>query len=160
MKPLDGIKATGNHPLFESRPVPQALVLELLNHAVWAPNHGLREPWRFIYIDHGNQEALPSQHGRAPAHLIVAMKNESDKHKRDEDLAAVFCLIQNFKLLAWEKQLGVRVVIDEWMYDRIIGQKLGIKEKERIAAILDVGFCLDAAAAIPAGTRALNWSLL
>jgi nitroreductase len=35
---------------FEERPVPQALVLELLNHAVWAPNHRLREPWRFIYI--------------------------------------------------------------------------------------------------------------
>ncbi|MGO4887353.1 nitroreductase family protein [Anaerobacillus sp. MEB173] len=24
------------------------LILELLNDAIWAPNHGLREPWRFV----------------------------------------------------------------------------------------------------------------
>ncbi|WP_283657652.1 nitroreductase family protein [Paenibacillus sp. RC343] len=36
---------------FMDRPVPQQLILELLNHAVWAPNDGLREPWRFIFAD-------------------------------------------------------------------------------------------------------------
>ncbi|WP_239551479.1 nitroreductase family protein [Paenibacillus elgii] len=35
---------------FNRTPVPQDLVLQLLNDAVWAPNHGLREPWRFIYV--------------------------------------------------------------------------------------------------------------
>ncbi|HZG81646.1 MAG TPA: nitroreductase family protein, partial [Brevibacillus sp.] len=30
--------------------VPEKLILELLNDAVYAPNHGLREPWRFLFI--------------------------------------------------------------------------------------------------------------
>lgn len=36
---------------FNRNPVPRELVIQLLNDAVWAPNHGLREPWRFIYVD-------------------------------------------------------------------------------------------------------------
>lgn len=30
--------------------VTQETVLNLLEDAVWAPNHGLREPWRFIFV--------------------------------------------------------------------------------------------------------------
>lgn len=37
-----------NH--YKNDPVPGELVVELLNDAVWAPNHGLREPWKFIFV--------------------------------------------------------------------------------------------------------------
>lgn len=160
MKPLDGMIAIGNHPVFDDRSVPQAVVLEMLNYAVWAPNHMLREPWRFIFIDHQSQGKLPIDHVPAPAHLIVVMKNENSAHKRDEDLGAVFSLIQNFKLLAWEKKMGVKVSISEWMYDKEQCQKLGVKEKERIAAVLDLGFCLETTAVSPEVVPTLNWSLL
>ncbi|RXZ80357.1 hypothetical protein EBB07_19445 [Paenibacillaceae bacterium] len=145
---------------FEMRPVPQALVLELLNHAVWAPNHRLREPWKFIYIANDNREGLEFFHKQVPAHLIVTMKNESDAYKHDENLAAVFCLIQNFKLLAWEKKLGVNVSFYDWMFDRGVCQKLGIPEKERIAAVLDLGFYLEIPEAKPASVASLKWRLL
>jgi|SRR5690625_1122081 len=120
----------------------------------------LREPWRFIFIDHESQGKLPSHHETAPAHLIVVMKNENSTHKRDEDLAAVFSLIQNFKLLAWEKKIGVKVSVCEWMYDKEQCQKLGVKDKERIAAVLDLGFCLKATVISPEIVPTLNWSLL
>lgn len=143
----------------DDRPVPQALVLELLNHAVWAPNHRLREPWRFLYIARGAApDFLPRQ---APAHLIITIKNDSDPYKRNENLAAVFCLIQNFKLLAWEKKLGANVSFYEWMNDRRHSQKLGVPEKEIIAAVLDLGFYREIPEAMSsASPAALNWSLL
>ncbi|WP_341280894.1 nitroreductase family protein [Paenibacillus sp. FSL H8-0537] len=33
---------------FNTQPLSQETILELMNIAVWAPNHKLREPWRFI----------------------------------------------------------------------------------------------------------------
>lgn len=108
----------------------------------------LREPWRFIFIDHQSQGKLPADHVQAPAHLVMVMKDGNNMHKRDEDLAAVFGLIQNFKLLAWEKAIGVKVSIRKWMYDKEQCQKLGVKEKERIAAVLDLGFSLETPAVL------------
>lgn len=125
---------------FLNRPVPQPLVLDLLNDAVWAPNHGLREPWRFIYIDDDSGNKMPVSHDPAPAHLIVVMKEDADAHKQDEDFAAVCCLVQNFQLLAWEKNLGARRSRKEWMYDRRSCSQLGVRERERIAAVLELGF--------------------
>ena len=42
------IKERRSVKLFKQEPLPEGLLEELLNVAVWAPNHGLREPWRFI----------------------------------------------------------------------------------------------------------------
>lgn len=36
---------------FNRTPVSRELVFQLLNDAVWAPNHGLREPWRFVFVE-------------------------------------------------------------------------------------------------------------
>lgn len=142
------------------RPIPQALVLELLNHAVWAPTHRLREPWSFIYISHDNRGQLDFLNKQASAHLILTMKADNDVHKEDENAAAIFCLIQNFQLLAWEKKLAVKVSFHEWMYDRSYMNKLNVPEKEKLVAVLDLGFYIESQAASPAPSAELNWSLL
>ncbi|WP_019908839.1 hypothetical protein [Paenibacillus sp. HW567] len=125
---------------FSDRPVPQWLVLELLNDAVWAPNDGLREPWRFIYAEAGSGGFMTGLQDPAPAFLIVAMKEESDSYKRDEDFAAVCCLIQNFQLLAHVRKLGVRRTMKDWMYDREQTYLFGVQDKECIVAVLEMGF--------------------
>ncbi|GGE35749.1 putative NAD(P)H nitroreductase YfhC [Pullulanibacillus camelliae] len=134
------------------------LVLELLNHAVWAPNHRNREPWRFIYITGGEKPDFLNQ--KAPAHLVITMRNDSNTLKQNEDLAAVFCLIQNLTLLAWDKQLGVRVSFYEWMFDRNYCRKLGVPDKERIVAVLDLGFYSVIPEAPFKPSAALKWSFL
>ncbi|WP_283657653.1 nitroreductase family protein [Paenibacillus sp. RC343] len=83
----------------------------------------------------------------APAYLLVAMKEETDRHKQEDDLAAVYCLIQNFRLLAHEQGLGVRCTLHDWMYDRSRAATFGIQVNERIAAVLELGY----AAAHPQG---------
>lgn len=116
-------------------------ILETLNGAVWAPNDGLREPWRFIFVTGGEpggnvRAALP---GSAKAHLLVVAKEESDPHKREEDYAAVCCLIQNFELLAKSKPWGVRRTRPEWIYDPQQCRLYGVEPGERIAAVLELG---------------------
>ncbi|MNC33669.1 Nitroreductase family protein [compost metagenome] len=134
---------------FSGQPVPQQLVLELLNDAVWAPNDGLREPWRFIYADNSSGGRLSGLQEPAPAYLIMVMKEESDSYKRDEDFAAVCCLMQNFQLLACERKLGVRRTMNDWIYDRKHMAALGVQDKERIAAVLEIGFWDEAAGEVP-----------
>ncbi|MDN4602379.1 nitroreductase family protein [Paenibacillus sp. F6_3S_P_1C] len=125
---------------FLVRPVSQELILELLNHAVWAPNDGLREPWRFIFADNRNGKLMEGLQEHAPAYLLVLVKEEADHHKREEDFAAVYCLIQNFRLLAYEQGLGVRSTLHDWMYDRSRAETFGVLGNERIAAVLDLGY--------------------
>ena len=35
---------------FETRPVPQDLLMDLLDLAYWAPSVGLSQPWRFVWV--------------------------------------------------------------------------------------------------------------
>lgn len=116
-------------------------ILDMLNAAVWAPNDGMREPWRFIFATGGEtgsnvQEAIPEG---AKARLLVVAKEESDPHKREEDFAAVCCLIQNVELLAKSKPWGVRRTRPEWIYDPKSCRLYGVEPGERIAAVLELG---------------------
>lgn len=116
-------------------------ILETLNLAVWAPNDGLREPWRFIYVTgHESVAKLqPSHMNPSPSFLIVLAKKEADPHKQEEDYAAVCCLIQNFQLLANYKGWYVRRTVPEWIYEQRLPIPLKIDPKERIVAVLEIG---------------------
>ncbi|WP_171056063.1 hypothetical protein [Paenibacillus sinopodophylli] len=125
---------------FEQKTITFEPILHLLETAVWAPNDGLREPWRFLFVEVEHQrKALPLHH-EAPAHLVVIATAAGEEHKQAEDLAAVYCLIQNLKLLCLDQHIGVNVHIKDWMYERILCESLGIRDNERIAAILDIGY--------------------
>ncbi|MFE6073981.1 nitroreductase family protein [Paenibacillus sp. NPDC057886] len=140
MKLFDLVGEIDSPKDFSNRMVSQQLILELLNHAVWAPNDGLREPWRFIFADNRNGKLMQGLQEHAPAYLLVLVKEEADHHKREEDFAAVCCLIQNFRLLAHEQGLGVRSTLHGWMYDRSRTETFGVLGNERIAAVLELGY--------------------
>nr|WP_274528668.1 nitroreductase family protein [Paenibacillus piscarius] len=121
-------------------PAPHS-VLKLLNDAVWAPNDGLREPWRFIYVTGGEaarQLRSAGKHALLPLLLVVATE-EADPHKQQEDYAAVCCLVQNFQLLAKSEPWKVRRHIPEWVYERDQCKALGLRPLERIVAVLELG---------------------
>ncbi|WP_334074681.1 MULTISPECIES: nitroreductase family protein [Paenibacillus] len=126
--------------LYKDGEVSSERVLELLNDAVWAPNDGLREPWRFIYADREQGRLNRGLQNPAFAYLLVVMKEDADPHKRKEDFAAVCCLVQNFVLLAAEKGLGVKWTMHEWFYDAELNRGFGVGEKERLAAVLELGY--------------------
>jgi len=114
-------------------------ILEILNESIWAPNDGLREPWRFIFVK-GSEETdilQISYKDTSLAFLLVVATEETDLHKQEEDYAAICCLIQNFQLLAKSKAWHVRRKIPEWIYDQEQCKQFGIQPQERIVSVLE-----------------------
>ncbi|MFD2408600.1 nitroreductase family protein [Paenibacillus rhizoplanae] len=129
--------------LADTTPFSAYNVLRLLNEAVWAPNDGMREPWRFIYVTGDRTEAtgklLFSEEAPSPPFLLVVAREEMDPHKQDEDYAAVCSLIQNFQLLAQSEGWHIRRRIPVWVYDRKQCESFGLRPLERIVAVLEAG---------------------
>src|SRR5699024_11342796 len=58
--------------------VEESTVRELLEHAIWAPTNGMRQPWRFIFI---NEDTLPSF-----AKKVAATYKEDMQQNREDYL--------------------------------------------------------------------------
>jgi len=141
---------------YTDKEVTEDLVLELLEDAAWAPTHGMRQPWRFIFV---GADQLPSfakkvastypeerQQNREdylnePNAILVAVMEEPEKTKQwDENFGAIASLIQNFWLLAWERQLGVVWKTNPHIYDEKVKEILHVSENEKIVGFIHLGF--------------------
>lgn len=146
---------------FKQDPVSDELLLQLLNVAVWAPNHGNRQPWRFIlYKGEGRRtladamllsyddDEMREKHGKPkwrdfmgiPAHLVVILKEDSRQKQWDEDYGAVCALIQNFQLAAWEQGLGVVWKTNNYNYEEGFQRVVGLAADEKIVGLLNIGY--------------------
>lgn len=136
--------------------VSQELILELLRDAVWAPNHGLREPWRFIFVPtEGKEQFVESlvqtypieqqenkriSFSQPAAFLIIVMEEDPRPKVYEENFGAVCSLIQNFQLLAWEQELGVVWKTNGHIYDPKVRKFLGVEPGEKIIGFLHLGY--------------------
>ncbi|MEI7026264.1 nitroreductase family protein [Paenibacillus sp. y28] len=145
---------------FKSDPVDQELLLELMNIANWAPNHGLREPWRFIqYKLEGRKQLAEAVLGAMsaeekekyadqrmkdfatiPVHLIVVMKEDSQQKQWDDDFGAVSSWIQSFQLAAWERGIGVVWKTNTYIYAPAFREAVGVRPGEKIIGLLYIGY--------------------
>lgn len=157
------IKARRSAKVFIDQPVELHLIIELLETAVYAPNHRLTEPWRFVIVESfaAREElaeiggALAAERGKdaraaadklraVPLFLFVIMREHHDELMRTEDYAATCCVVQNFLLLATERGLGTlwKTIADNSRLRRL----LELADDERVVAFLHLGY---AAAALP-----------
>jgi nitroreductase len=113
---------------YEPEKIPDALVEKALELALWAPNHKLTFPWRFISLGPESrlkiaelgaklkakkkplslieETALRKTHLN-PSHLIVlAMKRPPEAAQAKEDYASVAMGVQNASLYLWENGIG------------------------------------------------------
>ncbi|MEI5906008.1 nitroreductase [Bacillus spongiae] len=145
---------------FIDRPVPLTLIQELLNIAVWAPNHGLREPWRFVMFEgegkdvliNGSLESLSNNLGenykeklkqyisKVPLIISVILPRDSNERVWEEDICAAASMIQNFQLLTWEKEIGVLWKTGEILSHPTIRKVHEVKENEKIIGMLFLGY--------------------
>lgn len=106
----------------------RALVLAALEHARWAPNHNLTEPWRFHLIGPTtaaavaelNAELVAAKSGpeaaadklarwrAVPGWLLVTCERSADALRDREDYAACCCAVQNLQLFLWAHGVGVK----------------------------------------------------
>jgi len=150
---------------YTDQPVPEELVLELLDIAVYAPNHKLREPWRFVLaIDEGREryiaellqllersgkfdgktpeqrKALECQFTAVPVYLTVLCQTIGTEAQQTEDLLATAALIQNLQLLAADIGLGVCWKTGKHWYTEEYEQLVGASETERVVGVLQLGW--------------------
>ncbi len=165
MELAERIRTRRSVQVYEDRPVPLELVEELLDCAVWAPNHHLTQPWRFILVrgegrrriaearrqfaesEAGDPERRKQRGEQAytitmgvPAFLVVVMTEDPQPTIRDEDLVATSCVIQNFLLLAEERGLGVAVKSYAATCYPPFRDGVGIRPGERVVVTLQLGY--------------------
>lgn len=153
---------------FKDEPVALELVQELLDSAVYAPNHRQTEPWRFVVLtgaaraeyasirsamvldgmkaedEEQRQQAADGTHRKfmgVPLYLLVTMQPHANPEIREEDYAACACVIQNFMLLAWEQNLGT--CWKTFKDDPRLRAFLGLDATEKVIGIIHVGYSAE-----------------
>jgi len=146
---------------FKKDPISLDTIKELLDIAVWAPNHKMREPWRFIaFLDEGKQalvEVLKSEKekGRGarpmkpekveqwlsiPAFVVVVMPVDPRPQVFEEDYAAVSACVQNLQLAAWERGIGMLWNTEPTNYSPTFHAQIGVKPGEKVVGIMQIGY--------------------
>ncbi|MCA1063690.1 nitroreductase [Rossellomorea sp. AcN35-11] len=141
---------------YTNQEVTEETVSEILDDAIWAPNHGLREPWRFIFVSTKEKEGFVEKlvktfspdmqenrrnyFSQPAAFLIVIMEEDPRQKQWEENFGAVSSLIQNFQLLAWEQKLGVVWKTNPHIYDPKVRDLLDVKPGEKIVGFLHLGY--------------------
>ena len=159
---------------FTNRHVTREEIETLLSAAVAAPNHRLSQPWRFYVLGpesrhaygvvlggrkakkiddpdaaRAMRETVAVEHRALPAMVVVAMVTSDNPEIREEDYAAVMMAIQNLCLAALELGLGTHVKTGAVMNDPDARAAAGVKDNERIVAVVNLGEPADVPPAKP-----------
>ncbi|WP_404457396.1 nitroreductase [Oceanobacillus kapialis] len=141
---------------YNDKPVTEEVILDLLEDAVWAPTHGMRQPWRFIFVGpkklgsfakkvastypEERQQNREDYLNEPNAILVVVMDEPEIPKQWEENYGAVASMIQNFWLLAWENQLGAVWKTNPHIYDPKVKKILDIAEEEKIVGFIHLGY--------------------
>ncbi len=96
---------------FTPEPVDPAVVDELLDLAVYAPNHHTTEPWRFVVVGPATIARLVSATDdakltRSATAIVVTQVVDADADTAREDYAACACAIQTLMLAARAREIA------------------------------------------------------
>lgn len=138
---------------FNSDLVSTELIQELLSIAAWAPNHGLREPWRITLFtgegkrvianamaNHSPKKGDPEALMQIPAYLIVSIPQDPRQKEREEDHAAACMFIENFMLAAWERGLGTIMKTGPYIFNPRFLEEVGVQPGEKLLGVIQVGY--------------------
>ncbi|HSP21070.1 MAG TPA: nitroreductase [Planococcus sp. (in: firmicutes)] len=163
MNPIDeNIIGRRSIKKFKADPIATEEIIDLLNVARWAPNHTINEPWRFqLYTGAGKEkfvqaflDAMTQKDGiipqtalnkaqyfrSIPVHLVAIMPVDPRQRRWDEDYGAISSLLQNFQLAAWERGIGMIWRSNDWVYNPVFRNALGIAPAEKIVATMMIGY--------------------
>lgn len=167
---LDGIKNRRSIRKYKGDEVPKDKLLKVLEAANWAPSNGNEQAWNFFvargeaavkvckvfsdfardyipkasYIPDDQKAAMlkyAENFGGAPIHIIITYELfEGNAEKTEKSLMAACAAVQNLLLAAWEERLGTVWISGEICYSPITREVLGLKNTQKIAAIIPIGY--------------------
>lgn len=164
METAAAIRARRSIKAFTDRPVSREEIESLLELAVLAPNHRLTQPWRFYVLgpaarhayglalgerkakkqpdpDAGRRlrDTVAEEHRALPCMIVVAVVENENPEVREEDYAATMMALQNLALAAVDRGLGTHLKTGGVMQDAAAREAAGVKENERIVAVVNLG---------------------
>ena len=161
------IKARRNAiKLSAERPVSREMIETVLEAAIWAPNHHLTEPWRFVVISGDERKRLgdaiadamlstPANPPPSPemvererlrpltAPVVIAAISSPDQEKggvAQEELVAGGAALQNLLLAAHSIGLGTKLKTGAYSYSKVIRGFLKMKDSESLISFVYLGF--------------------
>jgi nitroreductase len=160
----DAIRARRSIKRFTDRAISREEIETLLAAATLAPNHRLTQPWRFYVLGpearygyglalgqrkakkienpdaaRAMRETVAQEHRALPCMIAVAVVDSDNPEIREEDYAATMMAIQPLALTAVELGLGTHIKTGGVMGDAAARAAAGIRDGERIVAIVNVG---------------------
>ncbi len=164
MRTSDAIQQRRTVKRFTARAVSREEIETILAAAILGPNHRLTQPWRFYVLGPearhafglalGNRKAkkiedpaaaqtmrenVAAEHKALPVMIAVAVVTNENPEIREEDYAAAMMGIQNLALTAVELGLGSAIKTGAVMEDTAARAAAGVRDGERIIAVLNVG---------------------
>ena len=170
MDVVEAIRERRTIGAFRADPVPRGLVKELIDSAVWAPNHKHTEPWRFHVVQGDARDALAdavwaeldaagaspakdprNKLKRAPLFVAVTQTASPDDPVRDlEDYAACCCATQNLLLAAHARGLAAKWSTGALALSSAAKRWFGIDEQDRIVGYIYLGYAPEGVRIPPA----------
>ena len=147
--------------LYLQTPVPDELVREAIDAAIWAPNHHVTEPWRFyllgpatiartvelvrqIVTERKGPKAgdfKAEQWAEKPGWLVVTCRRSEDELMQREDYAACSAAIQNLLLYLWQAGVGSKWTTGPITRDPRFFELLGIDaDAEFVVGLIWYGY--------------------
>ncbi len=160
----EAVRARRSIKDFLATPIERKTIEALLELAVFAPNHRMTQPWRFIVLGAETRAAyaaikaersasnvedpVAAEAVRAktldylksvPAMVAFIQRLDDDPAIREEDFATIYMGIQNVLLGALEKDIGTHVRTGALLDEPHCRSALGVREGERIVALVFLG---------------------
>lgn len=134
--------------LFLQTQVPQSLLDEAIETAIWAPNHHVTEPWRFYSLGPETKErcldlcqdiTMARKGEKAaefkrqnwsdkPGWLVVSCRRSEDPLLQQEDYAACCAAVQNLSLYLWKAGIGTKWTTGPITRDQRFFEIVGMEE--------------------------------
>jgi len=154
---------------FSTRKVHKEQVELMLNNAIWAPTHGLTQPWRFkVFMGESREklsEILPALYQKFTpeetfkqakfdkmkqrpllASVVIAVCMERDKSEKIaeiEEVEAVACAVQNLQLTATAYGIGAFWATPKVIYSKEMNEFLKLGEKDKCLGLIYLGYTAD-----------------
>lgn len=167
MTVLDAITTRRSVPQFKLDHVPREVIQQLLDAAVWVPNHRLTEPWQFHVLGERTKRrfaemrrdsraaALPNPTApevqpalqkvvadtvATPVLIVVTAQGHDDPELREENYWAAFGAAYAFMLGAWSMGIGTYFRSGTLRESPALREMLHLDADHRVIGFLYAGY--------------------
>lgn len=152
--------------LYSDRKVHKEIVASVLNSAIWAPTHGMNQPWRFkVFMGDGLKrlgEVLPGMYRDLTPSAkykpekeeklrkrceqvsvitaLVVQKDLSGRIPVQEEVAAMGCAVQNMMLHCTAYGLGSFWSSPKFVYSSEMAEFLDLEEGQQCVGLFYMGY--------------------